>query len=567
MSTNGKQRITSVLNLLSAEKSLEQVGWLVLGLELLFFGYFCFVSSRYLLHSDSVSGYLLAHEIVASHRFLPPSWHYVNGEIWFLNIQLTALPFVHWPLRAYHQFGAAALLGAALFSAAIVFFLRSARAPRNAFLWTFIALFSGGSAFLTMIFLLDHVYSIFLAVTLVELGLAFRYLRAEKSRPGLLAGMAGLALLSTLNGPRGILSLVMPIAAGAGIAAVSGKATRRLVEIAGVTCVGGLLGILIYSDVLRPHLQVDPGQEILRNLATVDRLVQSLGFLFSGALTTLGFGEFDGQPLVTKLGVLVLARAAALSLLFWLSWSPVRRLFSGSTPEQALSRGWAIGGLIITFIVSVTTYSIVAPGSIRYFMMPLAALFLSLAATDNEQVTKWLERFPKPIRALGLYALLATALATSWVCLVRPGKLHGAGSEPAVRQEHLWRYLADHKLESGYATYWNAMATQVRSPDTELEICPVVEQTANAPAFKWLVSDNCFIRVGRAPSAFLYWQQNELQSMNRAEMMACLGKPGEVTHFPESNDELWIYPNGLKIPLNEARCPTGYSPPPASASG
>ena len=51
-----------------------------------------------------------------SHSLLPKSWYYANGEIWFLNMQLTSLPFVHWPVRPYLQFGASIFLGA-VFSA------------------------------------------------------------------------------------------------------------------------------------------------------------------------------------------------------------------------------------------------------------------------------------------------------------------------------------------------------------------------------------------------------------------------------------------------------------------
>ena len=44
--------------------------------------------------------------------------------------------------------------------------------------------------------------------------------------------------------------------------------------------------------------------------------------------------------------------------------------------------------------------------------------------------------------------------------------------------------------------------------------------------------------------------------MNRAQMIACMGKPREVTRFPESNDELWIYPGGLDLRGNEKQCPS-----------
>ena len=98
----------------------------------------------------------------------------------------------------------------------------------------------------------------------------------------------------------------------------------------------------------------------------IDRLREGLGYLFSGALMTLGFDEFDQQSL-HQLGVLVLGRAAAQSLLLLAFVVTRPKTFSGKTPEQALSRGWAIGGLITTVIVSMTTRSIVAPGSIRYF--------------------------------------------------------------------------------------------------------------------------------------------------------------------------------------------------------
>lgn len=409
------------------------------------------------IHSDSAVAILLAQEILSSGSLFPSGWYPANGEVWFLNRHLLALP----ALAVFGAGEAAYLFMQVTF--ALLFFAAAWYAARP--------LLTSGLQTLCVLALLaipfsgtyyEHVfgqvsYGPLLLTAFLMAGMIGRMLSAP--RPGITQplALAALSLATAIGSPlRFAVYFCLP-ALGAVILAwllLRPRAPLWQVGMIGTVLLAALLGgfglnALILTSapagLSTETVQIVSAHEIWDNLA---KLAQALLNLFE--LKTLSLNVAGPYRVLSDLyayGAVALILGLSAAYLAWRSIAPQRATAPQETYGTVALLYALLSALLIAGVLTLTD----TPVAARYMLVQVISCAFLLACLF---LRGGVHRWAPVLVCLGLFAVPAVFSTAPHRFEIANARKHGAFAA----------FLSEQGLSHGYSTdFWAAHVTTLVS--------------------------------------------------------------------------------------------------------
>lgn len=452
--------------------ALNRALLLIVTVNLLLLSYYICVDYQFLFHSDSAAANLLAQEMLETGHFFPPAWHYVNGDLWLLYMQVFILPLLKFFPNGYPLHATVSIISAVLVLWGSWLLARVAGLSGGARL-AVLAVFSAGiSPNMVENLYGQAAYGNMYYSGCFMLYFAWRYLQEPGHRRWAWGG-AALAIALTLfwaNPQRAAVYYGMPLAVGTLAlawqrrlhpAALNTPAWPRALLLVAGLIVTALAGALLHRYTL---LQVNGSAGLSQaQWLGYDGMLQNIAGTVRGLLSLLAGLPPPGGPVMSPVGALYALRlSAALALLLVLPWAMVRSLDWRHAGRLFIASGALCTMAVCLFISVTTTIPVQATpeASIRYVVPALLVmLVLAVGAVMDRRDGA------RNLRASGLAALAVIMLTAPLAYLVTEAPRYlGPGDKHSM--SYKWRlanYLKSQGLRYGYSNFWSAGETTVLS--------------------------------------------------------------------------------------------------------
>jgi hypothetical protein len=473
--------------------------------------FYVFEGYKESFHSDSATKVLIAQEMINSGQFFPPGFHYGNGELWVVTMQLFVLPFLFFLPEGYlaHAFGATFNL--ILLLVVTYKFQEGFNKNKSSRIIVTAIVASGVSSNWLENLFGQYSYSLSLVATMAYIMLAtsiFSKLFVSNIRlVGYLAIVALIVYFLSFQSPmRVMIYMLFPmglvlIFSLTGVSRLTVKFTRfalfsltnvvaLAVGVASREYVGEQLNI---ADSLSIGVLLDPSEWKNTFFKSIDSV-----------LLLLGAENTGGMTLFSSAGLLM---AAKYLISFFLLIGISAGLVSLNKSKDFTS-SFYFAFTCATIIVTLLSTSMTNLGENRYWQVAAAlALIVGFSKLLEDEVGK----FPFVLLvssfliALNVFTITAPLRANSEV---RPGESSFA----------LIEYLRANNLNYGYASYWNSSKYTILS-ESEVVIRPVHILGNTVLPFRWLSFESWYEGSDRQNS-FLMLVGEETQSLVEEELSA-----------------------------------------------
>lgn len=523
----------------------------------LFFGY------EQHLHSDSAVRLLLAEEVVRTGELLPPSWNFVNADLWLLSAHWFAIPFVGFAPASPFIHGLAGAISASFVAMALWTLMVALNTSLSGRVWLTALLFSGFSGLTAEGLFGQASYSMIFASILLVLAAVVHVVEREQITLGWTILLAVLSALQIATNPlRGIVFCLLPLVLAMCFVSwncfsercsVVNDSTRQTPTIPGAKCLtlgavmalGVSLGAVIRAA-LTPNLMQVPG--VMSDFLQVNSLQQLpsiLAILLEGILASLG-SRPSPAPALSPEGVYHLFRLLLAVIAVALIVRAIMRGLADKRPSRRLLTFFAVSSFMLTaFICISTNLLLLSPDieGIRY-LMPATVLLLLLAFTDSSDWRK------SPVIAT-LSLVLALGFAASgysnffMVDVASKWKTHEQDAY-AWQSRELASLLQEQGLEYGYATYWFANSATVHSAGA-VKVRPILfKDGLPAPRF-WLSSNYWYSPSAWSGESFLALTAEEVKLIDQDRLELASLKPNRIIR--KKGFEVWVFPVNLSANL------------------
>ncbi|MBB3220854.1 hypothetical protein [Pseudoduganella umbonata] len=502
--------------------------------------YVCF-GYRHLLHSDAAAMNLLAQEILETGKYFPSEWNYVNKDLWVLFLQTMALPFA-----AFLPNGMAVHAGGCLLASAVVLHatwmlsgaLGQSRLARTV---TLVIATAGWSATMTETLYGQAAYGLLYAMGAYLFAFTVAAGNSGGTRRWRYAAAAGFVLLLAFwgNPQRAVVQYAVPLLAAALLPSL--RARRRPGRDAWKTGLALLAfaaaGIALHQFTLATTTATT-GLTQVRYL-DLPGMIDNAGRTLRGLLMLFDAVPRVGSVPTTAYGIGVAARlVGALALTFVILPWAIRRAWNTREPVLAALLAFSLSALAITLFLMLTS-SLSDPnipdGSIRYLVLPLLCL---VVMTTGLVVDRPGPARPILVLAAGTLVLLACSAPVAYS--VPDAKLFAVGV-PA-RTDALLAFLRQHRLEYGYATFWNASRFTVLSSGA-VRIRQVDLVKGLPMPKRHLSSDRWYRPEAWQGRSFLLLDESELPAFQPDALARLVGAPEAELRF--ENWRIFVYPHNL----------------------
>ncbi|MES2352173.1 MAG: hypothetical protein V4641_31785, partial [Pseudomonadota bacterium] len=99
---------------LSARAPLNKALLLIIAVNLLMLSYYIGIDYQFVFHSDTAAANLLAQEMLETGHFFPPTWNYVNSDLWLLYMQVFIVPMLKFFPNGYPLHAVVSVISAVL---------------------------------------------------------------------------------------------------------------------------------------------------------------------------------------------------------------------------------------------------------------------------------------------------------------------------------------------------------------------------------------------------------------------------------------------------------------------
>lgn len=450
----------------------------LLGASLIFLAVYHFRTYRTGFHSDGAYRNILAAEMLRTGQVFPAHFVFVNDiPIFFGHIFIVLLGLLGANPSTYFMNALSGFIDSLLLLATVAFFFQTAGTSLVSKLLGLALIMSGFSVRLLEIIYGQNAYGPFAIEMLLALTLAYRVLFGSDQRywrgvPLSAAYFGGLIAVMSMDGPRGFMSVTVPLSLTVGCMAL--MECRNIPELRGygrrvaVLAVCCLLATTVGTAVFlyaRGHTAYTP-QFVAQTFSTVDEISAHIGLFLSGSLDYFGALPIAGRIPYSVYG-LVTAYRLALAILFMSL--PFLLLYRYKALQCRFLR-FALLFYLINFVCLLYYYIFghVAQdiNSYRYFANNLVLLIVIVAMSIDEiRVHTWRREFVTAVVVAALLpALLSAYAVTSYdVFHEIPRTAPGDAPRPLNSHDPLTRALVAHGLRYGYATFWHAAVITVLS--------------------------------------------------------------------------------------------------------
>ena len=505
--------------------------------------FYIFCSYRAFFNSDAAIANVLAEEIVRAGKFFPPTWWYVNNDLWVFYKHLLLIPWVLARQNGFFAHGFSVFLVVLVTMAVLALLLRALGLSKTAAAMGCVIIGLGYSPMYLREIYGEAAYTWYFAFIISFLFLMLRTSRPDCgrfSRLSLFALLLGLVYLVVIENP--VRFFVYYIAPFAGSFLVllyadrealfgDGKCVRRsmispkiipAVAIPASFLLGALSHKLFFAGL---HLA---GGANLALLIPVQELPFHIAYSVLGLLNFIGAEWQDKVVLASGQGVLSLLKLGLYPVALFLPAWYARKNFSRMGQEQRYFLLLSyLGFALIFFLYSVSSLhdgAYAARNNIRYIIPYLMMILVC-------PVVMW--RFFPPVAKAVLIVVFLLAAGGTW------GNISPAGWRDTARErDHVIAALESRGLVYGYSPYWHSHVYTVLSKGG-VRIRPIDIDGRGIGACLWLSSERWYEK-GYADGKVFFLVPNENLDYWKAGSEK-LSLPGPADVFPLDSYTVFVF--------------------------
>ena len=501
---------------------------------------YIFVGYKSEFHSDDAVANLLAQEIIETGELFPRYWNYVNGDLWVFFTHSWIIPLLGFFPNNFELRAATSVIGAGLilYSTWLVCVLLDM--SRRAKLVT-LALIAGGlSTNLASNLFGQLAYGTMYYMLCFMLYSAWRFFHASgPARIGWAMASVAVILVEAWGHPqRAAVYYMLPlVTACAALYAMRWHAQRparpthgggaSVLVLAAVAAIG--IGAVLHGHAMTQLHGVQPAG-ISASWLNYDGMVRNAGMAIRGLLSLLGGLPRPDTAVVTGTGVIAAIRfLAAIVLLVLLPWALLRNLRTNHGGRVFVAVA-SLTSFALSAFVFVTTSIVdisVPEASVRYLVPGLMGILLIVVLVVADDRTAGTA--PRIAGALAIAVLVFTS-PVSLSLADLPQRMAQGDLDASNDKMRLAQFLKSHKLQYGYANFWNAGQLTVLSGQ-ETKVRPVLYPDGLPAPMRHLSSDRWYeTSAWRGPS-FLLLNPEEAKQVNWPELAKRTGQEPQIIAF------------------------------------
>jgi hypothetical protein len=446
----------------------------LLAINVGFLNWYLFIGYRDYFHSDSATKVLLAEEIAGTKQLFPDDWFYANGDLFVFFGHLPIVPFA---LAGYSGFYAHAVSGLIfslllLWAVYLVSGLFGISLPNKLLI---LAAVAGGISGLMAENLFGQAsYGPIACLALLLIYFTGKCLDTRKPPTYVMLGiLSALYAFGFWGNPlRASIYLLVPMILATVLVVIyqrNGNIVRRCFLLTLFAFGGAFIGSLLYTYTLSDALNV-------RGVSSAqwleyNQIAQNAKQLVGGLLALLGALPTPAIPVASIEGVFMALRLAIGILAIVLVPVALTRMLNANCSIKRMVGSFGLMSLAIPIIIFIGTSlpDMNDPIQSARYLAPgvLVAIVVLLCTAAAEHKTGWFDL------GAALITLTLSASAVSSYVLMDPNSRMRVGNQKhkistaqpfnADILEQIGRYLKEHGLNYGYATYWHAGAMTVLS--------------------------------------------------------------------------------------------------------